>query len=194
MKQVLSLTFLLMLCIIGCAFQSESDEQILRKEFNIPESAQLLTFKVFPEQSGTFGREGLKIDATFKFKLDNFQGYRLQAEKSGNWSRLPVPKDFLMKMGGIKSKREGIIHSNRIVGREHPEEGVLTEEQLYQQFITQLPLDVKNGLYQCRSAGDNIMHKTKIIYTYLDKELIDFMFAILDFDEQTLRIKVSTDY
>jgi hypothetical protein len=51
-----------------------------------------------------------------------------------------------------------------------------------------------NGNYQCRSAGDNIMHKRKQIYTSLDHELIDYMFAILDFDEQSLKIKVSADY
>ncbi|MFC1760581.1 hypothetical protein ACFL6U_00700 [Planctomycetota bacterium] len=180
MKRILVLTLVVVLCLLGCGVQKKSDEQVLRKEFCVPESAELLTLKAFPEKSDHFGREGLKIDAVFKFKLDDFNTYRMQAEKSGSWQQPPVPKNFLMKMGGLKFKRQYFKE--------------LTEEQLYERFITKLPLDVKNGLYQCRSAGDNIMHKRKKIHTSLDHELIDYMFAILDFDEQALRIKVSADY
>ncbi|MFC1760579.1 hypothetical protein ACFL6U_00685 [Planctomycetota bacterium] len=182
MQRIVFVTFLIMLCIIGCGVQTKSDEEVLRKEFSIPESAELLMLKAFPEleQSDHFGREGLKIDAVFKFTSEGFQTYRSQAEKGGTWQQLPVPKDFLMKMGRIK-----------FVSKQRKE---YTEEQIYEHFLTQLPLDVKSGLYQCRSAGDNIMHNRKKIHTSLDHELNDFMFAILDFDKQSLKIKVRTCY
>jgi hypothetical protein len=132
---LLCTTVIVLLIIIGCPLQTKSDEQVLREEFRIPESAELLRLKAFPEKADHFGREGLKIDAVFKFNSDDFQTYRSQAEKSGNWKQLPVPKDFLIKMGGLKFKRQYFKD--------------LTEEQLYEQYIAQLPLDVENGLYQC---------------------------------------------
>ena len=103
---LLCTTVIVLLIIIGCPLQTKSDEQVLREEFRIPESAELLRLKAFPEKADHFGREGLKIDAVFKFNSDDFQTYRSQAEKSGNWKQLPVPKDFLIKMGGLKFKRQ----------------------------------------------------------------------------------------
>jgi hypothetical protein len=191
----LFITFALIFFTQGCSIQS--DEQILRKEFNIPASAKTILFTSSPEKGGWFGREGLRIDATFQFNDTDFQGYKGEAEKSGAWQPLPIPKYFLMKMGGIKAGKEMRLRTHRAIGEPIPKEGTVynpTEEQLYEKFVSQLFLDAKNGLYQCRAAGNDIMHEQKVIYKSLEKELNDFMFAVLDTDKKILKIKVSTNY
>lgn len=48
------------------------------------------------------------------------------------------------------------------------------------------------GLFQCRTAGDNIMRATKTIRGELDEPVNDFMLGILDFDQRQLIVKVRT--
>ncbi len=179
----------------GCYVRS--DEQILRGEFGIPASAKTILLEASPEKGEWFGREGLRISAAFQFDDADFQRYRIEAEKCGNWKPLPVPRDFLMRMGGIKTTKERSLRTYREVAKTVPEEGSVynpTENQLYERFRSQLPLDTENGIYQCRAAGDDIMHKPKVIYTSLQNDLNDFMFAVLDTDKQVLRIRVSASY
>jgi hypothetical protein len=95
MKKAFSL-LVAFLILASCSF--DSDETIIRKEFKIPSSAQLTFFKATPEQSGWFGREGLKIEVHFQFDQEEFEEYLADANQSNQWLPLPIPNDFLMKM------------------------------------------------------------------------------------------------
>lgn len=50
------------------------------------------------------------------------------------------------------------------------------------------------GLFQCRTAGDDIMHTTKTIRTDLGNSINDLMLGILDSKQQQLIVKVRTGY
>ena len=91
--QKIFLVIVTFLMIASCSFNS--DESVLRKEFKIPDSAELVFFKVFPEEAGWFGREGLKIDAVFQLSNEDFNSHLSNAKKSNEWLALPIPKDFL---------------------------------------------------------------------------------------------------
>ena len=175
-----------------------TDESLLREEFDIPKTAVLLSYKASPETSGWFGREGLKIDAVFQFNETDFANYIAEAEKSGSWRVLPIPQSFLMKIGGIARHKQGLIKSYQLTGEKLPKEGSVynpTVQQLYENFIKTLPLNAKHGFYQCKTAGNNILFNTKtIVQEDLTTDLNDFMLAILDIDNKTLSIKVSTIY
>lgn len=193
--------FLLILVLIFSSLFSscswDSDEIVIRKEFNIPESAELISFKATPEESGWFGREGLKIDAMFQLSNKDFDEYLSKAKSSGEWLNLPIPKDFLMKMLSIKNSKQGIKYSYEVQNRPLPEEGSVynpTEEQLLEQRMKIIPVTGPNGIFTLKSAGNDIMRMPKKTYTKLDRELIDFMLGILDFDQKKLFVKVSTNY
>jgi hypothetical protein len=184
-----------MMILQGCF--NQSDEQVLREEFDIPGSAITILIESFPEEGGWFGREGLKINAVFKFSDADFKDYKDKAESETGWRALPPPKEFLMKMGGIKSHKEGMLRVYKELREPVPEEGSVynpTEDQLYERFVSQLPLDASRGLYQCRTAGNSIMHYPKRIVIEPEKDLNDFMFAVLDYDKKELAIRVSTNY
>ncbi len=175
----------------------ESDETILRREFSLPASAKTIYCRVNPKEPGFFGREGLRIDIVFQFDEKDFQKYLANAQNSGKWLELPISKDFLMKMLGVESTKQGIIRSYKETGKDFPEEGSIynpTIEQLYEKAIKSLDLPETKGLYQCKTAGDDIMHKTKEIKMTLEKDLYDFILAILDTEKKQLLIKVRTKY
>ena len=69
-----------------------------------------------------------------------------------------------------------------------------TRAQLLAKFIATLPETSQVGLFQCRVAGDNIMYSPKRIERNLEKDLNDFMLAILDHKRKQMVIKVSTSY
>ncbi|MGB9721637.1 MAG: hypothetical protein ACPL28_09180 [bacterium] len=189
--------FSLLYCIVNVGCINESDESILRREFSVPSTAKTIYYNASPEKSGFFGREGLKIDVTFQFDEKDFQKYFDNAKRSGNWLELPIPKSFLMKMLGIETIKQGIISSYKQTGRDVPEEGSInnpTIEQLYEKHLKTLNLPETKGLYQCRTAGDDIMHKKKEIKVSLKKDLIDFILAILDIEKRQLIIRVRTKY
>lgn len=76
-----------------------------------------------------------------------------------------------------------------------PEPGSIynpTEEQLLEKWMSKLPVDVKNGFYRCLTAGDNLMYADQVSCLEKQGDLNDFMLAILDIDNQTLRVKVHT--
>ncbi|MEO0185976.1 MAG: hypothetical protein ABIL20_09285, partial [candidate division WOR-3 bacterium] len=90
-----------------------------------------------------------------------------------------------------------IIKSYKNSGKELPEEGSVynpTIEQVYEDALKSLDLPDTKGFYQCRTAGDDIMHKPKEIKMTLEKDLIDFMMAILDIEKRQLIIRVRTKY
>lgn len=84
------LLFILFVFLFSCSY--DSDETVIRKEFKIPDSAQLTFFKAAPEESGWFGREGLKIDAYFQFNQEDFEEYLADANQSNQWLPLPISK------------------------------------------------------------------------------------------------------
>lgn len=94
----------LFILVISRSFQgcSLSDEQVLRKEFNIPQGANLIVLNSVPERSGNFVREGWKIDATFKFSPSDFNRYRDKVKENKQWKSLPLSRDFIIKMTGVR--------------------------------------------------------------------------------------------
>ncbi len=186
---------ILFFSIITCV--KESDEAILRREFGVPPTAKTIHYSTNPEKPGFFGREGLKVDIAFQFDERDFENYLVSAKKSGKWMTLPIPKDFLLKMFGIESTKKGIIKSYQIRGEKLPEEGSIynpTIEQLFEESLKELNLPETRGWYQCRTAGDDIMHKPKEIKLTLENDLIDFMLGILDTEKRQLIVRVRTKY
>ncbi len=194
--------FLVRLGLVGlyalaaCSYL-KSDEELLREEFRIPRGAALDSMSVYPKEAGWFGREGLTIDAVFRFSPEQFETYRRRAEQDDRWKPMPPSRGFLMKMLGIRSHIEGVARSYALQGKPVPPAGSVynpTEEQLYDRLTARLPLDVEHGLYQCRTAGNDIMHLPKIPCSSVEGDLNDYMFAVLDFDKKLLRIKVHASY
>jgi hypothetical protein len=194
MKKISSLIVALLI-ITSCSFNS--DESAIRKEFKIPDSAEMVYLEVYPKESGWFGREGLKIDAYFQFNDDDFNQFVSNAKKSNEWLPLPIPKDFLMHMFSVKTAREYRIRYHKEKNEPLPEEGSVynpTEEQMLEAGIKSLPVTGPNGIFTLKAAGTDIMNEPKKTYTKLDKDLNDFMIGILDFDQKKLFVKVSTGY
>lgn len=194
MKKISSL-IVAFLIITSCSFNS--DESAIRKEFKIPDSAEMISFKVSPEESGWFGREGLKIDAVFQLSNEDFNSYLSSAKKSNEWLPLPIPKDFLMHMFSVKTAGEYRIRYYKEKNEPLPEEGSVynpTEEQILDAGINILPVTGPNGIFTLKAAGTDIMNEPKKTHTKLDKDLNDFMIGILDFDQKKLFVKVSTGY
>ena len=186
------------LFLIGSACRTASDEDIIRKEFAVPSGAETEYLDVHPKNGNQwFGREGLRISIGFQFNEQDFERYKSFVLESENWNELPMPRDYIMRMGGIESSKEGMLRSFGLTDKPIPEEGSIynpTIDQLYERFVKTLPLDISHGYYQCRTAGDNIMYKKKRIVKNMNTDLNDFMLAVLDTERKILHIKVSTKY
>ncbi len=199
MKTISAIPLLMLvgiLALAGCGLQ-ESDEAKLRHEFVIPPAARVVSYKATPDKAGWFGREGLKIDIVFQVDPQDYAAYAASAEASEQWLPLPIPDSFLRRMGAIASAKDGIVRSYRLQGRPLPAEGSVynpTVERLQAAFLASLPPQPARGLFQCRSAGTDIMNARKTVHTQLDRDLNDFMLALLDHDRRQIAIKVSTRY
>lgn len=172
----------------------DSDERVLRKEFALPATAKLF---MIDSQPKSLVREGLKIDATFEFTSTDFTIYLEQLKQDSYWKPLPLSRSFIIKITGIGRLLEYQKQRYELQGQSLPEPGSVynpTEEQLLEAWMKKLPLDVKNGLYRCLTAGDNIMYASKIPCSQKPGDLNDFMLAVLDLDNKILRIKVHTAY
>ncbi len=93
-----------------------------------------------------------------------------RANGSGQWLPLPIPENFLRHMGGISTARASRVRSYELQNRPLPEEGSIynpTDDQLLCRFVESLPRIPSQGLFQCRSAGDNIMVTPKMIHKRL---------------------------
>lgn len=184
--------------IIGVsACMLQSDEEVLRKEFGLTSGVKLAEMDVSPKQSGWFGREGLTIHARFIFSDNQFADYLKAAEQNPQWKPMPPSKSFLMKMLGIRRHMKGVKLSYEMSGKELPPEGSIynpTEDQIYDRQVKRLPLNVSRGLYQCKTAGDNLMHNKKVPCDSKEGDLNDFMFAVLDLENKELHIRVHTSY
>ena len=140
---------------------------------------------------------GLKIDATFKFSPSDFNSYREQVRENKQWKSLPLSRDFLIKITGVSRIVESLQRVYELQEKPVPEPGSIynpTEEQLLEEWMSKLPVDVKNGFYRCLTAGDNLMYANKVSCSEKQGDLNDFMLAILDIDQHTLRVKVHTAY
>jgi len=80
----------------GCA--RPSDEEVLRRTFAVPRIARLVSIETHPKIAGTFGREGLTIDAVFAFGPDELAAYRVRLENDPTWRPLPPPADLLGRL------------------------------------------------------------------------------------------------
>lgn len=194
LKILISIFFTVL--IFGCT-NNGSDESILRTEFNVPRNAKMISYQAHPEQNAWL-REGLNIDIVFQLSDQDYNTYVADAEKGGSWQPLPIPAKFLRRMGAIESRLEA---NKARIGRSEnkviPEPGSIynpTEAQLLAKFIASLPDIPKVGLFQCRSAGDNIMRAPKTIHTQLNYDLNDFMLAMLDDQRKQIVIQVNTSY
>jgi len=56
------------------------------------------------------------------------------------------------------------------------------------------PFDAANGVWACRTAGDDLMRARKSDCMARPGTLNDVMVAVLDFDKRTLRVHVKTEY
>jgi hypothetical protein len=152
------LPLLLAAATLGC--ESPSDEEVLRRTFAVPRVARLVSLEASPKTSGTFGREGLSIDAVFGFGPDELAAYRVRLEKDPTWRPLPPPAELLERLPkGLK-----------------------------------LPQGARNGVWACRTAGDDLMHARKSDCIGRAGVLKDAMFAVLDTDRRTLHVAVHTVY
>jgi hypothetical protein len=185
---------------------SVSDERALRYEFNIPDEVELIKLDS-PTGSSFFGREGLKIDATFRFTPEQFDNYLSEnVSVSNGWNKLPVPHDLLWHIGRVEESVE------REIRRENSENGSLItqgedpfplryagevrrrkEEERFERFLQLFPAFPEVGYYSCRTAGTNVLFATKT--TCDDPDYInDFILATLDTSTFELWIKVSAYY
>jgi hypothetical protein len=182
--------------LLGCNLR-KSDESKIRDEFDIPHSAQVLSYLAKPEKPGWFGREGLKITMVFQLNDNDFKTYFMAVSQSSDWSKLPIPGPLLKRMGAIKSRKRSRVESYKARGETEPPEGSIynpTEQQMFEQFMASLPPQPQNGLFQVRTAGDDIMNAKTRIYRRIDRDINDFMLAMLDYDRKQIVIRVSTGY
>jgi hypothetical protein len=174
-----------------------SDEQVLRSEFGIPKTVKLAEIDVSPKEYGWFGREGLNITARFQFSDDQFADYLKNAQKDASWKPMPPSKEFLTKMLGLRRYTETLRRSHEMTGKELPPKGSIynpTEDQLYDKNIKQLPLNVTSGIYNCKTAGDDLMYSKKSPCESKEGDLNDYMFAVLDLETKELLVRVRTSY
>ncbi len=167
--------------LAGCSTR-QSDELALRREFAVPWGASVVRYAASPEEPGWFGREGLKITMVFRLSPADAATFRSSALRSGRWRPLPIPVAELRHLAGIRTAM-----ASRPDAAQHT--GTLLER-----FQASLPPLPRAGLYQIRTAGDNIMGAPKRIISPLRNDVNDFMLAVLDPAERTLTIRVSSNY
>jgi hypothetical protein len=174
-----------------------SDERILRDEFDVPVATELVEITSSPPNPGWFGREGLRITAVFQFAPAEFQDYIKSAEEDGTWAPLPPSPEFITRITGVRSHLEALRRSEEILAEEPPGTSTRvlpTEEELLGNWMDQLPLDSESGMYQCKTAGDNLLNAVKVPCRDRAGDLNDFMLAVLDEEALTLRVFVHTSY
>ena len=182
--------------LVGCTTR-QSDERVIRRQFDIPKTATVLIYEATPSESGWFGREGLKITMVFKLSEADFDALARQAADSRKWQPLPIPESVLKHLAGMRSAREVRIRVARESGEPLPPEGSVynpTDEQLLEQFKRSMPARPHTGWYQIKTAGTDIMRAPKTVRTTLDEDVNDFMLAMLDPEHDTVIVRVSTNY
>ena len=186
-----------LLVFLYIIFADTTDESILRKEFDVPRGAKVVYYKAHPDESAWI-RESLSIDIIFQLSEADFKQYFQSAQNSQNWQQLPIPEGFLKRMGRINSRLEyyaAHYEESREGSSQEGSSQYPSERELYQKFVRSLSLKAKSGLFQCKTAGNDIMNEPKrIIQAEPESDLRDFMLAVLDTDRKRLRIQVRTPY
>lgn len=181
-----------------------SDERALRFEFDIPDEVELIDL-YSPTGSSFFGREGLKIDATFRFTPEQFERYLTEQLSTDNgWEPLPVPHDLLWHIGRIEEYAMWVIEREKDADDSLLDQGEASsidvdaelrriEAQHFESFLERLPPFPDTGFYTCRSAGTNVLYAVK---TSCDEpeRVNDYILATLDSATFELRIKVNAYY
>lgn len=85
---------------------------------------------------------------------------------------------------------------NRVNEFQPPEVSVYnpTDRQILERFRLSMPARPRTGWYQIRTAGNDIMHAAKTVRLTLAEDVNDFMLAMLDPEQHTVIIRVSTNY
>jgi hypothetical protein len=185
------------LTLSSCSDYRALDDAALRKEFAVPGHAWLSRYEAHPTNGGQFGREGLKVRMTYQFEQAAFAQYAVTLTGVGQWRPLPISNAFLGRMAAIQTRKEQRLKSWHLTGQTPPPAGTvyhLADTQMLSTFEASLEPLPKQGLYQVRTAGDNIMRAPKLIVDTPDRDLNDFMLAVLDHQKKQLLIRVSTFY
>jgi len=69
------------------------DEQTVRAELHVPPAATLVSLTSNPGAGGTFGREGLRIVATFELGPAELASYQASRATRPGWAPLPLPSE-----------------------------------------------------------------------------------------------------
>lgn len=176
------LPVLLCSAALAACVARETDEQVIRREYDIPAAARVLVAQISPAEAGWFGREGLKITMVFALSEGDFDTLRRRLKATSQWQPLPIPETTLAHLAGIRRARAagGVGNS--------------TDQQLLAQFRQTMPPHPPSGWYQIRTAGTNILHAPKTVRDTLNTDVNDFMLAVLDPQQHTVMVRVSTNY
>jgi hypothetical protein len=90
-----SLIFLMLIFITNCSSQTNTDKSMLRKQCHIPEYANLVYFKSYPDELGFGQREGIEIEGRYKLLESDVEKFEIEAYKD-NWQKFPIP-DYIIK-------------------------------------------------------------------------------------------------
>jgi len=191
-----------LLLAVGCATLAgcstrQSDELALRREFAVPWGASVVRYAASPEEPGWFGREGLKITMVFRLTPADAETFSRGALRSGRWRPLPIPVAELRHLAGIRTAIASRTRRAELTGTPLEPAGSIhnpSAGQMLERFQASLPPLPRAGLYQIRTAGDNIMGAPKRIISPLRDDVNDFMLAVLDPAQRTLTIRVSSSY
>ena len=183
--------------LAASCFRLPSDEKVLRRAFSIPADVRLVSLDA-PTPGGWFGREGLEITAVFSFEPNQFDDYRREARDTGHWKPMPIEREFLLRILGVRSHRAALKRMNeeyRTQGMDQFVREIPTEDDVLALWAApRLPLDVDHGMFCCLTAGTNLMHAIKRDCAKKSGDLNDFMLAVLDEDRRQLRVKAHTAY
>jgi hypothetical protein len=139
----------------------------------------------------------LKISIVFQLTPEAYGAYVAKVAANGQWNSLPIPEVYLRRMASIESAKRYRIDSYAKGEKSLPPEGSVynpTEKQMLNQFVKSLPTQPENGFFQLRTAGTNILYAPKSLVLKPDRDLPDFMLAMLDDERQRIVIKVSSGY
>lgn len=81
------LLLILMSAALGACRRGPSDEALVREEFGVPPSAELVSLEAEPKNEGTFGREGLRVAAQFELAAEDADKAARAFRDGGRWRR-----------------------------------------------------------------------------------------------------------
>lgn len=155
---------------------------MIRRQYGIPAAARVLVGQSSPAEACWFEREGLRITLVFGLNEGDFGALTRRLKATSQWQPLPIPETTLAHLAGIHRARAAGSVGNR------------TDQQLLAQFRQSMPPYPPIGWYQIRTAGTDILHAPKTVRDTLNTDVNDFMLAVLDPEQHTVMVRVSTNY